>query len=88
MFFSQLLMLQQQIYQEGQVPIGTDSTQFYSQFTKYQETSYYGYGHHWQPQSYHDNRQFIEGYQPTLPYTDYSKYCRYFQNVVDYEYVE
>jgi hypothetical protein len=67
-------MLQQQIYQEGQVPIGSESTQFYSQYTKYQETSYYGYSNHWQPQGYHDNRQYIDCYQPPQLYNDYSKY--------------
>ena len=42
----QLLMLQQQIYQEEQAPIGNinnNSTQFYTHYTKYQATSYYGY---------------------------------------------
>ncbi|XP_053388921.1 meiosis regulator and mRNA stability factor 1-like [Mercenaria mercenaria] len=76
----QLLMLQQQIYQEEQVPIGTESTQFYSQFTKYQETSYYGYGNHWQPQGYHDNRQYIDCYQPTQPYSDYNSSYYQYQN--------
>ncbi|XP_060583297.1 meiosis regulator and mRNA stability factor 1-like isoform X2 [Ruditapes philippinarum] len=71
---------QQQIYQEGQVPIGSESTQFYSQYTKYQETSYYGYSNHWQPQGYQDNRQYIDCYQPPQLYNDYNGSYYQYQN--------
>lgn len=52
----QLLMLQQQIYQEEQMPIASgNSTQFYSHYTQYQQSLYTDYQSQWQPQDYQQN---------------------------------
>ena len=74
--FKQMLMLQQQIYQEEQTPIGelqNNSTQFYSHYSKQSYTSsYYMNQQTWQPyggcyQEKYQQKNYNNGYK-----------CKYF----------
>lgn len=66
-------MLQQQIYQEEQVPITNESTQFYSHVTQFHETSYYGYNNPLQQSNYYGNRNNNETYN-SQNYNVYGKF--------------
>ncbi|XP_052765793.1 meiosis regulator and mRNA stability factor 1-like isoform X2 [Mya arenaria] len=67
----QMLMLQQQIYQEEQMPLGGgDSTQFYSHYTQYQQTHFLGY-QSWQQQQQQQQQEQEQSQQQNGYYDNY-----------------